>query len=177
MAIGDAAMACDPLAGNGVARALRSAIAAAAELDRALDGQKFVPSTVAGAFAEYLDRRSRYYWVENRWSSSLFWVRRQPPDWAYSPLTLAPTTTLHWDGARSSPLDLAAVEALLPHRVIAEVLELLRTPRPAHEAMQKLRNGAPLGDRRLLVALQLLVERTGVAIDHALAAEPVRTRE
>jgi flavin-dependent dehydrogenase len=171
MAIGDAAMACDPLAGNGVARALLSAIAAAAQVDHALDGQEILPSTVEAAFVEYLDRRARYYGVEHRWSSSLFWARRRPIDWARSPITLAPATMLHWNGARPRPLDLAAVEALLPHRAITDALDLLRTPQSAHEVLQKLRSRAPLGDRRLLVGLQLLVERAPVAICPTLATE------
>jgi flavin-dependent dehydrogenase len=156
-AVGDAAMAFDPLAGNGVARALRMAIAAAGEIDRVLDNADPCVWGVSADFAKYLDQRDRYYRVEGRWPSAPFWVRRRPPDWTQSALTLAPTATLFWDGRKRSPAELACVESLLPYRVITKILDLLRTPRSAADALLKLRDLAPIGDRRLLVALQLLV--------------------
>jgi flavin-dependent dehydrogenase len=166
-AVGDAAMAQDPLAGNGVARALRSAMAAA-EIDRTLDPVEAVlqvgrsdPDQVGRSdrFSNYLDQRAHYYATERRWPSSLFWMRRQPPDWTQAALTLDPETMLGWNGEPLSAEAFAVVESLLPRRAITELLESLRTARPAHDALQSLRSHAPLGDRRLLVALQLLVER------------------
>jgi flavin-dependent dehydrogenase len=76
-AVGDAAIALDPLAGTGVARALRSAIEAADAIDRALDGDPLAPSTTAERFAHDLDRRARYYVIETRWPTAPFWARRQ----------------------------------------------------------------------------------------------------
>jgi flavin-dependent dehydrogenase len=169
-AIGDAAMGCDPLTGNGVVCALRSAISAAAEIHRALDAEEPFQADPPGAFAEYLDRRARYYLREGRWPSALFWARRRPPDWTRKALSLEPKATLRWDGTQSSPEELACVELLLPYRAIAKVLETLRTQRTAHEALEMLRDFAPLGDRRLLIALQLLVERVPIAVGTALAA-------
>jgi flavin-dependent dehydrogenase len=77
-AVGDAAMALDPLAGTGVARALRSALDAAASIDRALDGAPLAPSTIAEHFRHDLDRRARYYLLERRWPTAPFWARRLP---------------------------------------------------------------------------------------------------
>jgi flavin-dependent dehydrogenase len=162
-AVGDAAMACDPLAGNGVARALRTAIAAAEEIERQLDGEGPSVSGVPAAFAEYLDQRARYYRVEGRWPSAPFWVRRRPPDWTQAALSLEPTTKLSWDGKQPHLADLASVESLLPYRAITEVLKMLRTPRPASDVLLRLRDLAPIGDRRLLVALQLLAEQAQFA--------------
>jgi flavin-dependent dehydrogenase len=160
-AVGDAAMSRDPLAGNGVAHALRSAIAAA-QIDRTLDGDESPVLNSAVRFSEYLDQRARYYLAETRWPSALFWIRRRPPDWARAAITLDPEAMLRWDGAERRAEDLAVVESLLPRRAITEVLEALRTPAPAHNALQILRSHAPLGDRRLLVALQSLVERASL---------------
>ena len=83
-AVGDAAMALDPLAGTGVARALRSAHDAADAIDRALDGSPLAPSTIAERFAHDLDRRARYYMLERRWPTAPFWARRQRSDVAAS---------------------------------------------------------------------------------------------
>jgi hypothetical protein len=105
-----------------------------------------------------LDRRARYYLIEGRWPDAPFWIRRRPPDWTIAPLTLPPTSLLRWDGTPPARDALAKAEALLPRRAIAATLNLLRTPKPAHAALHALRSHAPLGDRRLLIGLQLLVE-------------------
>jgi flavin-dependent dehydrogenase len=159
-AIGDAAMGGDPLSGDGVARGLRSALEAAADIDRALagDGRAEAPAGEAVAsFVTYLDRRTRYYRMEQRWSDALFWKRRHGVDWASMPLTLDPRRALLWDGREPAPDAIAPIEALLPPRAIRAVLERLARPCPAHEALAVLRDAAPLGDRRLLVGLQLLI--------------------
>jgi flavin-dependent dehydrogenase len=75
LAIGDAAMGCDPLSGSGFARALRSGLEAAVMVDRTLGGENAEPNTEA-RFSVYLRRRAEYYSVERRWSGSSFWVRR-----------------------------------------------------------------------------------------------------
>jgi flavin-dependent dehydrogenase len=149
-AVGDAEMAIDPLAGNGVARALRSALTAASAI-----GAGEPPPSSAARFAAYLDRRAEIYARETRWTGAPFWARRRPLAWHEAPLTLDPHTLL-----RAASADAAAmprVEALIAPRAIAAVLEALSSPRPAHEAMSTLRAAAPFGDRRLLVALQELV--------------------
>jgi flavin-dependent dehydrogenase len=157
-AVGDAAMAFDPIAGNGVARALRSAVDAAVEIDAALGGSTAAESAPIGRFVEDLDRRARYYLLESRWPDAPFWVRRRPPDWATESITLAPSALLRWNGSPPNRDALSRAESLLPRRAIVATLHRLRTPQPAHTALRVLRDHAPLGDRRLLVGLQLLVE-------------------
>jgi flavin-dependent dehydrogenase len=150
LAAGDAAMAIDPLAGNGVARALRSALALAAEMK--------APEGAPIGFADYLDRRAAFYRLESRWSDALFWARRRALDWQSAPLVLGPDRVLRATGERS-PGGLAPAEALLPPRAITAILAHLASPQPAHVAMTRLRELAPLPDRRLLVGLQVLLDR------------------
>lgn len=80
LAVGDAALAVDPISGSGVVRALRTAAAAARAALAALDGEH-------DAFAAYEEDRNRecttylyerasYYAMEQRWPASLFWSRR-----------------------------------------------------------------------------------------------------
>jgi flavin-dependent dehydrogenase len=157
-AVGDAAMALDPLAGNGVARALRSGLEAAEAIDHALSSSPLAGSQTAQRFVNALERRARYYQMEGRWTTAPFWLRRQPPDWTTAAITLVPTALLHWDGTPPGRDALARVETLLPPRAIAATLNLLHTPQPAHAALRLLHTLAPLGDRRLLVGLQLLIE-------------------
>jgi hypothetical protein len=157
-------MAVDPLAGNGVARALRSASAAAGTIECSLEGANDLGSSDVGQrFAEYLDRRADMYLAESRWPKAPFWARRRPGAWRDVPLTLDPSTMLRTSGTATSRA-LAAAEALLPPRAIAAVLSGLRAPRPAHVVMANLREQAPLGDRRLLVGLQRLIEHDAVRL-------------
>ncbi|MDI1481970.1 NAD(P)/FAD-dependent oxidoreductase [Polyangium sp. y55x31] len=163
-AVGDASVAGDPLAGDGVTRGLRSALAAAADIDRALaeGAEDVAPAGAADApswLAGHLDRRLQYYRAEQRWPDSLFWMRRHGLDWQNEPIGLDPTEPLCWDGSKPDRRLIAPIEGVLPILAIERVLEFLRSPRPAHEALSALKVIAPLGDRRLLVGLQALVER------------------
>jgi flavin-dependent dehydrogenase len=155
-AVGDAATAWDPLAGTGVLRALSSGIEAAREISAELAGG--AATSPASPPFEYLEARARYYQFEQRFRSSLFWARRQPIDLAKMPLFLAPDAMLRAGAEPASPVALAPVEALVPPRAMRDLLRRLRDALPAHVALSYLRErSGPLGDRRLLGAMQLLI--------------------
>ncbi len=166
-AVGDAAMACDPLAGDGVYRAVRDGLAAAPEIDRALaDPDAAIDAaTLPERFRAYLEIRGRYYEREARWPDAPFWARRRPLDVAAVAVVLDLRAVLRWDGTPLARERLAPVEALIPFYALRLVLSRLREPTPAHEALALLRDEAPVGDRRLLVGLQLLVSLGCVAIE------------
>jgi 2-polyprenyl-6-methoxyphenol hydroxylase-like FAD-dependent oxidoreductase len=149
-AAGDAAIARDPLAGDGVSHALRDALELVDPIDRVLAGGE-ARSDRDPPFRNYLDRRDAYYAIETRWPDAPFWRRRHAGEWRDAPVTLHPETVL----ARGASSDRAAAEALLPPRAIAAALAAV--PAPAHAIMTTLRAIAPVGDRRLLVGLQRLV--------------------
>jgi flavin-dependent dehydrogenase len=80
LAVGDAALAVDPISGSGVVRALRTASSAARAVLAALDGDR---DSLAGYEDErnrecttYLQERASYYAMEQRWPASEFWARR-----------------------------------------------------------------------------------------------------
>ncbi len=157
-AVGDAAMACDPLAGDGVVRSLRAALEAAPEIDRELDGGTVASGgdTLQARFRDYLDMRERFYEREARWPEATFWARRRPLDWRTAPLFLDPRRRIRWEGMPPPRDVVAPVEALLPPPAVRSLLDRLRSPTPAHEALAFLKHAAPLEDRRLLVGLQYL---------------------
>jgi flavin-dependent dehydrogenase len=74
IAIGDAALAFDPLSSLGVFKALDSAERAAASIVNAngLDYRNWSRIT----FERYLPHRNSFYSDERRWERSLFWARR-----------------------------------------------------------------------------------------------------
>lgn len=161
-AIGDAAFASDPLSGDGVMRGLSGAIDAARDIDTKLAAQRDstpAPSVLDPRIPAYLDRRMRYYRMEQRWPNALFWKRRHALDWASAPITLDPRLMLVASGTELDMSAIAAIEGLIPPRALRTLLERCRKPHPAHEVLGWLRSIAPLGDRRLLVALQELVAR------------------
>jgi hypothetical protein len=162
-AVGDAAFASDPLAGNGVARALDSAITAAPEIDAAVDGVEQPPSE--DPLAEYLDLRARYYLMEKRFADAPFWARRRPVDHRRAAITIAPTARCRRGPVAATRDALAPVESLVPPRALARLFAALDAPLAAHEAMSILREAAPIGDLRLLVGLQLAIERGLIAVE------------
>jgi flavin-dependent dehydrogenase len=83
LAVGDAAMAFDPLSGQGIFKALDSGVKAADAIDAYFSGRKSSFEGYAGAvkkgFEKYLAIRRIYYRREMRWPESPFWQRRHSP--------------------------------------------------------------------------------------------------
>jgi flavin-dependent dehydrogenase len=80
LAVGDAAVAFDPLSGQGVYRALESGVCAARTIQRLLLGdstalQSYANETIE-SFDRYLNMRDRFYDHEKRWQRTPFWHRR-----------------------------------------------------------------------------------------------------
>jgi flavin-dependent dehydrogenase len=81
MAVGDAALAVDPVSGSGVLRALRTANAGTVAALELLQGAPC--DTIQNYEADrdrecmlYLQERAMYYGMEHRWQESPFWRRR-----------------------------------------------------------------------------------------------------
>jgi len=81
LAVGDAALAVDPISGSGIVRALRSA-RAAAETTWALlenheeDSLEAYEAERDSQCLQYLNERAMYYALEQRWQEHAFWARR-----------------------------------------------------------------------------------------------------
>jgi flavin-dependent dehydrogenase len=77
---GDAAMAWDPLSGQGICNALESGMKAGTAVDAALRGDDLpldaYSTWMRKRFERYVAARSRYYSAEQRWPQSPFWKRR-----------------------------------------------------------------------------------------------------
>lgn len=80
VAVGDAAMAFDPLASQGVYRALSSGLQAAAAIERQWGGEagalKAYERQAVSDFDRYLVQRQHFYRLEGRWPTQEFWRRR-----------------------------------------------------------------------------------------------------
>jgi flavin-dependent dehydrogenase len=158
-AVGDAAMGGDPLAGDGVQRALSDALRAAPEIERELDGASFEEAAApVDRIEAYLNARASYYAAERRWPRSPYWRRRLPIDFKRAEILLSPLAWLRRADHKSDADSKALIESLLPRRAVEAALEALSTPQPTHAVLTELRRAAPLDDRRLLIGLQLLVE-------------------
>ena len=80
LAAGDAAVAFDPVAGQGIYRALESGILAGdAAMDLLAGSQEQLgkyESGVSRTFTRFLELRQVFYSLETRWPNSVFWRRR-----------------------------------------------------------------------------------------------------
>jgi flavin-dependent dehydrogenase len=80
LAVGDAAMAVDPVASKGIAKALDHGKRAAADIasNFAVDAsllERFALN-LEREYAAYRAKRTNYYRIEQRWPRSVFWKRR-----------------------------------------------------------------------------------------------------
>jgi flavin-dependent dehydrogenase len=80
LAVGEAAMALDPLSSAGVHRALTDGLESGEAIEQHLTGEVGAPIRHARAahamFEQYLQLRRMYYRHERRWPGSPFWRRR-----------------------------------------------------------------------------------------------------
>ena len=83
IAVGDAAIAFDPLSSQGIAKGLAHGRQAAEAVLACFDGDEMALQRLGeqfGAeFADYEETRRGYYAIERRWPDALFWRRRQVP--------------------------------------------------------------------------------------------------
>jgi 2-polyprenyl-6-methoxyphenol hydroxylase-like FAD-dependent oxidoreductase len=80
LAIGDAAMAFDPLSSQGITKGLRHGWMAGRAVSKYIAGDTFAirrfSHDLENIFCEYLSTRAGYYATEQRWADLLFWRRR-----------------------------------------------------------------------------------------------------
>jgi flavin-dependent dehydrogenase len=80
LAIGDAALAFDPLSGQGIFKAMETGIRCSSITARYLDGDPNAfaeyEAWVATGYEAYLSERTRFYRSVTRWPESRFWKRR-----------------------------------------------------------------------------------------------------
>lgn len=87
LAVGDAAIACDPLWGQGVVTALESGLAAAESLTGRSGTTAELTAAAARRFRDYQRLRAYYYGRETRWPDSVFWTRRLRAQRNHTPAT------------------------------------------------------------------------------------------
>ena len=84
IATGDAALAFDPLSGQGVLKSVETGTRCAAAIAGYLAGDpsalKSYDSWVQETYHAYLSVRRRFYGAVMHWPNSQFWTRRQPTD-------------------------------------------------------------------------------------------------
>lgn len=81
LAVGDAASTFDPLTSQGIIKGLHSGVCAARSICRYVRGRRTALQEYANfierEYSKYLDARSNYYRLEQRWPDSPFWQQRQ----------------------------------------------------------------------------------------------------
>lgn len=158
LAVGDAAGSFDPLSSSGIARALDAGIGAGIAI-----GQHFAGDTASiarllarqeGFYQQYLGTWTRYYQIEQRWPASPFWRRRQQTISLdpHSRLVATSLPVARW------PDDLLPLEP-------ADLIAICREPRSAAEIVALHPRRADVGDLRLVLGLQWLLQGGVLAIN------------
>ncbi|HEV2802893.1 MAG TPA: tryptophan 7-halogenase [Pyrinomonadaceae bacterium] len=165
LATGDAASTFDPLSSQGVFKALRHGILASYAVCDYFKGvraglEKYA-ALVAGEFEEYLGTRREFYRAEARWPHAPFWQRRHAHISLHPAQKLLLARGVVPERVERAPMHLPAPELRLLCQLCAE-------PRTAHEivAAFKAQTRSSLPDRRIIIALQTLVEG-GLIAKHA----------
>jgi flavin-dependent dehydrogenase len=80
IAVGDAALAFDPLSGLGIYKTIETGLRSSAAIARSLEGDPSgmveYENWTAEGFRSYLSIRSQFYRSGERWPRSRFWLRR-----------------------------------------------------------------------------------------------------
>lgn len=164
IAVGDAAMAFDPLSSQGIDNALRSGIRAAeAVLDDCAgrsDAFDQYRKELRQSFNAYLELRAGYYRMETRWLDSIFWQRRQRLDPQRVRITLDPMRRIHFKDTVDARRAIEKLENMFPALDFRQLCELCTTPLPAHQVADAYRQDRTrlVDDHSIIVALQLLIE-------------------
>jgi flavin-dependent dehydrogenase len=83
IAVGDSAMAFDPLSAQGIYRAMKSGLGAAHAIAGFFSNETEVLAAYAAdlstEFHRYMLQRLHYYSMETRWATNEFWRRRHVP--------------------------------------------------------------------------------------------------
>ena len=155
LAVGDAASTFDPLSSQGILKGMRSGILASYAIGDyfkgSASGLEKYEALIAKEFEDYLSARTDYYRRERRWADSPFWRRR------CDYITLDPSLMLRSTAAAEE----SPTENLSMHLPVTDLLylcNLCRTPRAARDVVSEFNCKKRFPDRRVVLALQYLVE-------------------
>ncbi len=147
LAVGDAALAADPLSSQGIVQALAMGIAAADAIRLNFAGDTSAlaryAESIAGLRRQFLGMRRDTYRRELRFADAPFWRSRQQQ------VTLAPTARLQ----HVQPLGPGHM-LHLPRRELALLAETCGAGRLAHEVVREFQRIHPRTDMVVLLALQ-----------------------
>lgn len=162
IAVGDAALAFDPLSSAGLAKALQGACDAADAIAQSFAGHpdafSHYEQKLRHAWQRYLDARCHNYRLEQRFPDAAFWRERQHEPALRHTIMLDPQRRLH----RAPGACAASANEVLARRmpeVDAEALfDRLADGELAHDIARDISARQEIDDHTAIVALQLLLE-------------------
>ena len=164
IAVGDAAMALDPLSSAGVAKGLDHGVRAAEMIYSFFSHDTYSAEEynqfLQVEFVKYLEERAHNYRLEDRWSDEAFWSRRQRAlPWERS-VSLAPESILRPGNVQvtSSERDNLAID--FPGLDYERVHTICNECFSAYEVVQRYQKGRvhTLPDRFVIAGLDELVD-------------------
>ncbi len=173
LAVGDAAISCDPLSSAGIYKGFVMGIAAAEAINSQMQGDRKAFERYVGQvkeiFEEYLQTRGHYYRLVTRWPKSKFWNRRFSPLPKETSISLDPLMQVTLSEKISSSDDYSALKQVIPVVDMKLLLELASQTKLAYQLASLYRSEAKCKDMdtEIIQAIQFLI-----GSGHLIAGSP-----
>jgi 2-polyprenyl-6-methoxyphenol hydroxylase-like FAD-dependent oxidoreductase len=162
IAVGDAALAFDPLSSAGLAKALRGACDAADAIEQSFAGHPEAFSRYEDKlqhdWQRYLDARCDYYRLEQRFMDASFWRDRQYEPASRQTIRLDPQRILHRAPGACAASATQVLAQRMPEVDGQALFDRLAGGELAHDVVRDITARQQLDDHSAIIALQLLLE-------------------
>lgn len=161
MAVGDAAMAFDPLSSMGISKALSSGLTTANVVECYLKGDAEAldeyAADIAWEFVEYLVKRTAYYRLEMRWPEQPFWRWRHTIQSSRA-ITLDPQNLVQ--AGSDFVENLTGLGLAMTQSDLRKLRNICRTPLPAHHVVSRFKEvlSRPMSDERIIYSIQAALQ-------------------
>ncbi|MDN3515235.1 MAG: NAD(P)/FAD-dependent oxidoreductase [Candidatus Brocadia sp.] len=164
LAVGDAAMSCDPLSSAGILKGLKMGINAAQALELHLNNDSGslarYDEQAKEDYCTYLKKRAYYYRFVTRWPKSKFWTRRHSHLSDDTPIYLDPMTAISLSENVILPGDYSLLNNVIPNIDVEMIFKLASPAKPSHQlvSLYKKQSNCQQLDREIILTMQFLIE-------------------
>ncbi len=163
LAIGDAVMSFDPLSSGGIAKALHFSQEISMWVKKFLNNKKEAQESyrekIRKNLLSYFESRSKYYRIESRFSSEIFWYRRHLPHIIEQPIRLPPKVKLQLSLTYNEKSLKHFFNGIAPKIDTKHFFKVTSKPKAVIDLLSDLQTGQSYGypNQEKIAILQLLV--------------------
>ena len=164
LAVGDAAMSCDPLSSAGILKGFKMGMRAAQALESYFSNDSraliMYDEQAKEEYSAYLRTRSYYYRFVTRWPNSEFWTRRHTHLPSDTPIYLDPMAVISLSEDISFPDDYSLLNNVVQDIDVKTIFKLASSVKLSHQlvSIYKEELNCQHLDREIVFAIQFLIE-------------------